>query len=60
MHILTLAKKTDMTYEFYIKHIMCALKWKLIDMMNKDKSLNNRLPVNWTHPPNKKFESYLV
>ena len=60
MHIITIAKKLDKTYDFYIKHNMCALEWKLNAMINKDKSLINKLPVNWTHPLNRKFESYRV
>ena len=37
MNIITIAKKLDMTYDFYIKHNMCALEWKLNGMINKDK-----------------------
>ena len=41
MNIITLAHKRDMTYDFYIKHNMCAFEWKLNSMINKDKNLNN-------------------
>ena len=52
-----------MSYDFYIiyiKHIMCALEWKLNAMINKDKSSINKVPVNWTHPVNGKFEKYRI
>ena len=60
MHIITKANKMDMSYDFYIKHIMCALEWKLNAMFNKNKSLINRFPRNWRHPLNRKFESHRV
>ena len=37
MHIETIANKLDVLYDFYIKHNMCALQWKLNAMVNKDK-----------------------
>ena len=58
MHIITIANKFDMTYDFYIKHNMCALEWKLNATIAKDKSLINKLLVNWTHPLNRELESY--
>ena len=45
MHTITLANKLDMTHDFYIKHIMCALEWKINAMIDKDKSLINKLIV---------------
>ena len=60
MHFITIAKKLDMTYDFYIKHIKCALDWKLNVMINQDKSFINELPLNWAHPLNRKFESCCV
>ena len=39
MHIITLANKMDMSYDFYIKYNMCALEWKLNAMINKNKNL---------------------
>ena len=42
--IITLAHKRDMTYDFYIKHNMHAVEWKLNAMINKDKNLNNKFP----------------
>ena len=60
MHIITIANKLDMSYEFYIKHNMCALEWKLNAMMNKGKSLINKFDRNWKHPLNGNFESYRV
>ena len=35
MLIITIDNKLDMTYDFYIKHKMCALEWKLNALINK-------------------------
>ena len=56
MHIITVANKLDMSYDFYIKHNMCALEWKLNAMLNKNKSLINKFPRNWRHPLNRKIQ----
>ena len=42
-NILTIADKMDMTYDFYFKHNMFAFEWKLNAMINKNKSLINKL-----------------
>ena len=60
MHIITRACKMDMSYDFYIKHNMCALEWKLNAMINKNKSLMKKFDRNWKHPLKRKFESYRV
>ena len=60
LHIITTANKLDMSYDFYIRHIMCALEWKLDAMIKKNKSLINKLDQNWRHPLKKNFESYRV
>ena len=60
MHIITIANKRDMSYDFHIKHNMCALEWKLNAMINRNKSLFNKFPRNWRHLLNRKFESYRV
>ena len=60
MDIITHAHKRDMTYDFYLKHNMHAVEWKLNQLINKDKNLINKLPTNWNHPLNKKFENYRV
>ena len=57
MHNITIAKKMDTSYDFYIKHNMCALEWKLNAMINKNKSLINKFDQNWGHPLNRKFEN---
>ena len=57
-HIITIAHKKDMTYDFYIKHNMCALEWKLNAMTNKNKSFINKYDCNWRHTSNRNFESY--
>ena len=60
MDIITLAHKRDMTYDFYLKHIMLAFEWKLNALINTDKNLINKFPRNWRHPINNKFECYRV
>ena len=60
MHIITKANKMDMSYDFYIKHNVCPLEWKLNAMINENKSLINKFSPNWKHPLNGKFESYRV
>ena len=55
MDIITLAHKRDMTYDFYLKHKMPAIEWKLNAMINKNKNLINEFPQNWRHPINTKF-----
>ena len=56
MKILTLANKTDMSYDFYIRQNMHAVEWKIMAMINKIKSLIKKLNRNWQHPSIKKFE----
>ena len=68
MDIITLAHKRDMTSDFYIKHNMPAVEWRinqiinkykiLYQIINKDKILLNKLPVTWVHHLNRKFESF--
>ena len=41
MHIITIANNMDMSYDFYSKHNMHAIDWKLNAMMDKNKSLIN-------------------
>ena len=60
MHIITIATKMDMSYDFYIKQNMHAIEWKLKDLINKEKSLINEVYRNWKHPFLRKFESYRV
>ena len=49
-----------MTYDFYMKHNMPPVEWKLNAMINRNKSLTNKFDRNWRHPLNRKFESYRV
>ena len=58
MHTITMANKMDMSYDFYIKHNMCALEWKLNAMINKNKSLITKFDQIWKHPLSRNFESY--
>ena len=60
MDIKTLAHKRDMTYDFYMKHNMPAVDWKLNQLIHKDKNLTNKLLTTWVHPSNRKFKSYRV
>ena len=47
LHIITIANEKDMSYDFYIKHKMRAIEWKLNAMINKNKSLIEKFPRNW-------------
>ena len=60
MDIITLAHKRDMTYNFYLKHNMPAFEWKLNAVINKDRNLINKIPQDWRHPINSKFDCYRV
>ena len=60
MDNITLAHISDMTYDFYLKHNMPAVEWKLNQLINKNKNLINKLPITWMHLLNRKFESYRV
>ena len=46
MNIIIVCNKMDMTYDFYMKHNMPAVEWKLNGMINKNKSLINSLNTN--------------
>ena len=60
MNIITLARKRDMTSDFYFKHNMPAVEWKLNQLITKDKNLMNKLPTTWVHPLKRNFKSYRV
>ena len=36
MNLITIANKLDMSYNFYFKHNMHAVEWKLNAMINKN------------------------
>ena len=42
MNIITIANKLD-KYDFYIKHNMHAVEWKLNAMINEDKNLMKKI-----------------
>ena len=44
-----------MSNDFYIKHNMTAVEWKVNAMINKIKGLINELNRNWRHPLIRKF-----
>ena len=58
MDIITLAHKRDIIYEFYLKHNIPAIEWKINQLINKDKNLINKFPRTWSHPINRKFNCY--
>ena len=60
MGIITMTNEKDMSYDFYIRHKMHAVEWKLFAMINKNRNWINELNRNWQHPLNTKFESYRV
>ena len=57
-NIIIVCNKKYMTLDFYMKHKMHAIDWKLNATINKNKSLINKFPQNWKHPLNRKFERY--
>ena len=60
MNTITIANKLDKSYDFYFKHIICALEWTLNAPINKNKNLIKKFNRNWNHPLNRKIESYRV
>ena len=58
--IITMANKMVMSFDFYIKHNMHAVEWKLYALVNKNKNLINKFNRNSRHPSNRKLESYRV
>ena len=54
-NILTIAIELDMSYDFCIRHNMHAVEWNLNAMINKHKSLINKLNCNWRHLLIRKF-----
>ena len=60
LNIITISNEMDMSYDFYIKHNMHAIEWKLNAMINRNKSLINMFPRYWRPPLNRKIESYRV
>ena len=57
MQIMTTANKLDMSYDFYIKHNMHAVERSLNALINKHKTLNNKLDRYWRHPFSRKLKS---
>ena len=47
---IAIANKNDMSFDFYNKNKMHAVKWKLNAMINKNKNLIEKLNRNWRHP----------
>ena len=57
-HIITIANKMDKWYDFYIKHSMHAVDWKVNAKLNKNKSLISKFNHIWRHSLSRKFECY--
>ena len=49
MNIITIANKVVMSYDFYKKHNMHAVEWKLISKINKNRALIKKFYRNWRH-----------
>ena len=47
MNNTTIANKMDMSFDFFIKHNIHAVEWKLNAMINKNKNLMVKLDRNW-------------
>ena len=60
MDIIRIAIKMDLSHDYYLKHKMHTVEWKITAMSNKNKTLMNNLNRNWTHLLNRKFEKYRV
>ena len=60
MNLITIANKLDMSYDFYIKHDMHAVEWKINAMVNENKNLFNKLNRFWRYPLKRKLESCRV
>ena len=60
MNIITISNKMDMSYDFYVRHNMFAVEWKLNAKINKNKTLINKFPKTWRHPLNGKFRKNRV
>ena len=52
---ITIADKIDMSFDFYIKHKMHAVEWKLISMINKAKTIKINLCRIWRHAINRNY-----
>ena len=55
MNFITIGNKIDMSYDFYIKHTRHAVEWKLNAIVNKNKSLVNKLDRSKPYPLIRKF-----
>ena len=60
MNIITIAKKLDMSYDFYNKHNMCGVEWILNAMTNKKKKLIYSYNRIWRHPLKRKYRIFWI
>ena len=57
MDIITLVDERDRTYQFYMKHNMCALEWMINKKLNKNKALIEKFPRDCRYPINRKYQN---
>ena len=55
MNIITIANNLDMSYDFYVKHNMCAPEDKLNALINQNKKLINKVGRSKRQPLIGKF-----
>ena len=55
MKIITKGNKMHMSYDFYSKHNIHAVEWKLNTMINKNETLIKKINRNWRQPLVRKF-----
>ena len=60
MNNINIAYKLDMSYEYYLKHTLHAVEWRLNAMMSKNKNLIIKIDRSRRHPLVKKFSHVLV
>ena len=50
MYLITIANKMDKSFDFYIKHTMHAVEWKLNTKINENETSIKKINRNWRHP----------
>ena len=61
MKILTIANKLYMSYDFFFRHKLHAVEWKLNALIIKNRSMINKFNQKWRNLWNKNFKlSFLI
>ena len=60
LNIITIVNRMHMSCDFSIKHNLEAIEWKLIVLIDKNKSLISKYNRNWRQTLSRIFESYRV